>query len=100
MTESQIMTFFSVYGQVSLVEIERCPTTGGSLGIAYVSFSTNFTDEGHAAACLAVEKGNGRKMGAAECVKVCFDPDGKFLLVTLSLLIIRFCINNDFQVKS
>lgn len=78
MTESQIMTFFSVYGEVSLVEIERCPTTGGSLGIAHVSFSTDFTDEGHAAACLAVEKGNGRKMGAAECVKVCFDPKGIF----------------------
>lgn len=83
MTESQIMTFFSVYGQVSLVEIERCPTTGGSLGIAHVSFSTNFTDEGHAAACLAVEKGNGRKMGTAECVKVCFDPDGEKLKLAI-----------------
>lgn len=82
MTETQIMTFFSVYGEVSSVEIERCPTTGGSLGIAHVSFSNDFTDEGHAAACLAVEKGNGRKMGAAECVKVCFDPKGNFFFLT------------------
>ncbi|KAG2237087.1 hypothetical protein INT48_004588, partial [Thamnidium elegans] len=83
MTETQIMTFFSVYGEVSSVEIERCPTTGGSLGIAHVSFSNDFTDEGHAAACLAVEKGNGRKMGAAECVKVCFDPKGDKLKLAI-----------------
>ncbi len=88
MTESQIMTFFSVYGQVSLVQIERCPTTGGSLGIAHVSFSTDFTDEGHAAACLAVEKGNGRKMGTADCVKVCFDPTG-MQLMSFKLIKIR-----------
>jgi hypothetical protein len=80
MTESQIMTFFSVYGEVTSVDIERCPTTGGSLGIAHVSFSplggAGFTEEGHAAACLAVEKGNGRKMGTADNVRVTFDPTG------------------------
>ncbi|KAI7887257.1 uncharacterized protein EV154DRAFT_520736 [Mucor mucedo] len=83
MTEAQIMTFFSVYGEVSMVEIERCPITGASLGIAHVSFSIESTDIGHAAACLAVEKGNGRKMGAAECVKVCFDPKGEKLRMAI-----------------
>lgn len=84
MTETQIMTFFSVYGQVATVEIERCPTTGGSLGIAHVSFSSNeFTDEGHLSACLAVEKGNGRKMGSADCVKVSFDPKGDKLKLAI-----------------
>lgn len=95
MTESQIMTFFSVYGQVTSVDIERCPTTGGSLGIAHVSFSTGgYTDEGHAAACIAVEKGNGRKMGAADNVKVCFDPIGKkkndYVICMISLNFISF----------
>lgn len=83
MTESQIMTFFSVYGEVSMVEIERCPTTGASLGIAHVSFSIESTDIGHAAACLAVEKGNGRKMGTADSVKVCFDPKGDKLRLAI-----------------
>jgi hypothetical protein len=77
MTEAQITTFFSVYGQVSSVDIEKCPTTGGSLGIAFVAFTGEDVGDGHTAACLAVEKGNGRRMGTAECVKVCFDPTGK-----------------------
>lgn len=76
MTESQIMTYFSVYGQVKSVDIEKDPTTGGSFGIAYVSFASDGITDGHASACLAVEKGNGRKMGVAESVKVCFDPTG------------------------
>lgn len=75
MTEAQIMTYFSVYGQVATVDIEKDPTTGGSLGIAIVSFTTDH--DGHNSACLAVEKGNGRKLGAAESVKVSFDPTGK-----------------------
>lgn len=78
MTETQIMTFFSVYGQVSLVEIEKCPTTGGSLGIAHVHFENDANQNGHACACQAIEKGNGRKMGSAEGVKVCFDATGKY----------------------
>lgn len=77
MTETQIMTYFSVYGQVKSVDIEKDPTTGGSFGIAYVSFASDGITDGHASACLAVEKGNGRKMGVAESVKVCFDPTGK-----------------------
>ncbi|KAI8881897.1 hypothetical protein K501DRAFT_324235 [Backusella circina FSU 941] len=76
MTEVHITTFFSVYGQVSHVDIEKCPTTGGSMGIAHVEFTSDFERDAHTAACLAVEKGNGRKMGTAECVKVCFDPNG------------------------
>ena len=71
------MTYFSVYGQVASVEIVKCPTTGGSLGIAHISFASDELSDGHASACLAVEKGNGRQMGAAEHVKVCFDPTGK-----------------------
>jgi hypothetical protein len=78
MTEVHITTFFSVYGQVSNVDIEKCPTTGGSMGIAHVEFTSDFERDAHTAACLAVEKGNGRKMGAAECVKVCFDPNGNY----------------------
>ncbi|KAF7725527.1 histone methyltransferase set1 [Apophysomyces ossiformis] len=79
MTESQIMTYFSVYGQVENVEIEKCPTTGGSLGLAQVTFGADALGDGHAAACRAVEKGNGRKMGSAGFVKVEFDPTGEKL---------------------
>ncbi|KAI8099836.1 uncharacterized protein BX664DRAFT_28801 [Halteromyces radiatus] len=63
----------SVYGQVERVDIERNPATGGSLGIALVGFGGN----GHAAAKLAVEKGNRRKMGPASAVKIEYDPTGK-----------------------
>ncbi|KAI7897613.1 uncharacterized protein BX663DRAFT_481490 [Cokeromyces recurvatus] len=83
MTDTQIMTYFSVYGQVQSVEIEKCPNTGGSLGIAHVTFVSDDLNDGHAAACLAVEKGNGRKMGVAESVKVCFDPTGKQLKLAI-----------------
>ncbi|RCH96315.1 histone methyltransferase set1, partial [Rhizopus stolonifer] len=84
MTESQIMTYFSVYGQVSSVEIVKCVTTGGSLGIAHVSFTSDELNDGHAAACLAVEKGNGRQMGSAEHVKVCFDATGEKLKLAVA----------------
>ncbi|KAI8341569.1 hypothetical protein BD560DRAFT_412191 [Blakeslea trispora] len=84
MTESQIMTYFSVYGQVASVEIVKCPTTGGSLGIAHISFASDELNDGHASACLAVEKGNGRHMGTAEHVKVCFDPTGDKLKLAIA----------------
>ncbi|KAG1521954.1 hypothetical protein G6F47_002598 [Rhizopus delemar] len=79
MTETQITTYFSIYGQVSLVEIEKCPTTGGSLGIAHVHFENDAIQDGHVCACQAVEKGNGRRMGSAESVRVCFDATGEKL---------------------
>lgn len=75
MIDSQIMTYFSIYGEVATVDIEKDPTTGGSLGIAHVTFVTDDINDGHASACLAVEKGNNRKIGS-ECIKVCFDPTG------------------------
>ncbi|KAG0176595.1 histone methyltransferase set1 [Apophysomyces sp. BC1034] len=73
------MTYFSVYGQVEHVEIEKCPMTGGSLGLAQVTFGADAMGDAHAAACRAVEKGNGRKMGSAGFVKVEFDPTGEKL---------------------
>lgn len=59
------------------VEIEKSPVTGGSLGLAIVTFSGPTREDGHAAARSAVEKGNGRKIGAGSYVKVEFDPDGR-----------------------
>ncbi|CAO3703159.1 unnamed protein product [Rhizopus stolonifer] len=80
MTETQITTFFSIYGRVSRVQIEKCPNTGGSLGIAHVYFDDDDSQDGHRCACVAVEKGNGRKVGSAEmAVKVCFDAKGEKL---------------------
>lgn len=76
MTDTQIMTYFSIYGQVATVDIEKDPTTGGSLGIAHVSFATDDLNDGHSCASLAVEKGNNRKIGS-DSIKVCFDPTGK-----------------------
>ncbi|KAI9010859.1 hypothetical protein CLU79DRAFT_891196 [Phycomyces nitens] len=75
-TEPQIMTFFSIYGQVDCVTIEKCPLTGGSLGIARVTFGADMAGDGHAAACRAVERGNGRYIGSAT-IKVEFDPGEK-----------------------
>lgn len=76
MADSQIVTYFSIYGQIEAVDIVKDPTTGGSLGIAHVSFLTDELNDGHASACLAVEKGNNRKIGQ-DTIKVCFDPTGK-----------------------
>jgi hypothetical protein len=50
--------------------------TGGSLGLATVTFTGPTREASHAAARAAVEKGNGRKIGAGSYVKVEFDPDG------------------------
>lgn len=74
-TESQVATYFSIYGQVVFVEIEKCATTGGSLGIAKVIFAS---EHGSSSARQAVDKGNGRKMGASGPVRVELDPTGKF----------------------
>ncbi|KAL0077591.1 hypothetical protein J3Q64DRAFT_1768359 [Phycomyces blakesleeanus] len=77
-TESQIMTYFSVYGQVECVIIEKCPLTGGSLGLARVTFGADIASgDGHMAACRAVEKGSGRHIGGSSAIKVEFDPGGK-----------------------
>ncbi|KAI7883360.1 hypothetical protein K492DRAFT_144069 [Lichtheimia hyalospora FSU 10163] len=75
-TESQVATYFSIYGQVVFVEIEKCATTGGSLGIAKVIFAT---EHGSSSARQAVDKGNGRKMGASGPVRVELDPSGEKL---------------------
>ncbi|CAO3616233.1 unnamed protein product [Cunninghamella blakesleeana] len=80
-TETQIATYLSVYGQVELVEIEKNPSTGGSLGIAIVGFGG---DESHAAATLAIEKGHRRKMGQSNSVKIEFDPNGEKLKMAVA----------------
>lgn len=80
MTETQLMTYFSVYGEITAVDIEKDPTTGGSLGVAVISFTT----DGHDSARLAVDKGNGRTLGSAQqSVKVCFDPTGEQLKLAI-----------------
>lgn len=58
---------------MELVEIEKNPSTGGSLGIAVVGFGG---DDSYAAANLAIEKGHRRKMGQSNSVKIEFDPNG------------------------
>ncbi|KAI8144522.1 hypothetical protein BJV82DRAFT_656356 [Fennellomyces sp. T-0311] len=73
-TETQITTHFSVYGQVESVTIEKCPSTGGSFGLARVEFGVDAK-----AAIRAVEKGNGRPMGTAGPVHVQLDPTGEKL---------------------
>ncbi|KAI8376247.1 uncharacterized protein BYT42DRAFT_573933 [Radiomyces spectabilis] len=83
-TESQIATYLSVYGQVERVEIEKHPATGGSLGIARATFINDDEGNGHTAACNAVEKGNGRKMGSSSSVKVEFDPTGDKLKAAIA----------------
>jgi hypothetical protein len=75
-TEAQIITYFSIYGEVEKVDIEKSPVTGGSLGLATVTFTGSTREAGHASARSAVEKGNGRKIGAGSYVQVEFDPDG------------------------
>lgn len=75
-TEAQIVTYFSIYGEVEKVDIEKSPVTGGSLGLATVTFTGPTREASHAAARAAVEKGNGRKIGAGSYVKVEFDADG------------------------
>ncbi|KAI8976771.1 hypothetical protein BDB01DRAFT_802507 [Pilobolus umbonatus] len=72
-TESQIITVLSVYGKVNKVDIIKCPTTGGPLGIAKVSF---YDEE---SALLAVKNGNGRKAIISEFIKIDFDPNGEKL---------------------
>ncbi|CAO3619562.1 unnamed protein product [Cunninghamella echinulata] len=71
----------SVYGQVELVEIEKNPSTGGSLGIAIVGFGG---EDGHTAANLAIEKGHRRKMGQSNNVKIEFDPNGEKLKIAIA----------------
>ncbi|KAI9306990.1 hypothetical protein BJ944DRAFT_238252 [Cunninghamella echinulata] len=80
-TETQIATYMSVYGQVELVEIEKNPSTGGSLGIAIVGYGG---EDGHAAANLAIEKGHRRKMGQSNNVKIEFDPNGEKLKLAIA----------------
>ncbi|KAI8340552.1 hypothetical protein BC941DRAFT_417551 [Chlamydoabsidia padenii] len=78
-TETQIATYLSVYGQVERVTIERHPATGGSLGIALVGFG----GDGHEAATKAVGNGSRRKMGAANNVKIEYDPTGEKLKIAV-----------------
>jgi hypothetical protein len=77
-TEAQIVTYFSIYGQVDKVAIEKSPVTGGSLGLATVTFTGPTGDAACSAAKMAVDKGNGRKIGAGNYVKVEFDIDGQY----------------------
>ncbi|KAI7852527.1 hypothetical protein BDC45DRAFT_189648 [Circinella umbellata] len=71
-TETHITTHFSKYGEVISVTIEKCPTTGGSLGIARVEFDTNVKDAG----VRAVEHSNGQYMGRAGPLRVELDSTG------------------------
>ncbi|KAI9252426.1 hypothetical protein BDA99DRAFT_607901 [Phascolomyces articulosus] len=71
-TETHITTHFSKYGEVMLVTIEKCPTTGGSLGVARVEFDANVKE----AAARAVEHSNGRYMGRAGPLRVELDSSG------------------------
>ncbi|KAG0185844.1 Histone-lysine N-methyltransferase setd1a [Apophysomyces sp. BC1034] len=76
MDDMEIATYFYVYGHVQKVDIEKCPTTNCSLGIARVTFAP----DGYAAACRAIEKGNGRNIcSSSGLVKVEFDPTGEKL---------------------
>ncbi|KAH8555751.1 hypothetical protein BGW37DRAFT_478411 [Umbelopsis sp. PMI_123] len=98
-TEAQIVTYFSVYGEVEKVEIEKSPVTGGSLGLATVTFTGPTREASHAAARSAVEKGNGRKIGAGSYVNVEFDPDGSKLKAAAAELGASFAKNGAQQHK-
>ncbi|KAI9495537.1 hypothetical protein BDB00DRAFT_237275 [Zychaea mexicana] len=71
-TETHITTHFSKYGEVISVAIEKCPTTGGSLGLARVEFGPIVKE----AASRAVEHSNGRLMGTAGPLRVELDSAG------------------------
>ncbi|KAF7725234.1 Histone-lysine N-methyltransferase setd1a [Apophysomyces ossiformis] len=76
MNDIEIAMCFYVYGHVQRVDIEKCPTTNCSLGIARVTFAP----DGYAAACRAIENGNGKYIcPSSGTIKVEFDPTGEKL---------------------
>ncbi|KAK9761060.1 histone methyltransferase set1, partial [Basidiobolus ranarum] len=76
-TPAHIHTYFSTYGEVIDVHLEKSPITGASLGLAKVIFGSGGTQGGDAstAAKRAVHLGNGRRIGDS-IVKVEMDEDG------------------------
>ncbi|KAG9299936.1 hypothetical protein G9A89_009664 [Geosiphon pyriformis] len=74
-TERQITTMFMTYGEILHTKLETHPSTGGSLGLARITYGGN---DARKAARLAVQEGNNRRIGNNN-VMVEFDPDGEEL---------------------
>ncbi|OZJ06142.1 hypothetical protein BZG36_00965 [Bifiguratus adelaidae] len=94
-TVDQLTTFFSLYGPIESVHIEKDPDTGGSLGLGRIVFGG---DNAFEAARVAAEKGKERRLGNGVYVRVELDDDGTKLEAAVQALG-KQRITTDTQTK-